>query len=195
MDRKSKRTEEDDRDYITLPSGHRVPREEFLKIDVATPKPSGPRSGIHSFVDKLPAVQGSIAGTSSRFFQDYQRQRDRELARQSQMDKDEEAAREAREFEEKRLERKRQLDVESAKKREKRQRRKQPKSKCGLDLPVEIVNQIKVDERAATTHSTKTSNPYALNHDQPSAHPDRSRTYPVVHPISEPRITIIEDDE
>ena len=142
----------------------------------------------------MPAVQGSIAGTSSKFFQDYQRQRDRELARQSEMEKDERKACEAREFEEHRLERKRQLDVEAAKKREKRQKRKQPRSKSGLDLPIDVINQIKSDELSTASFTTKTLHPYAINHAQPEdPQSDRPRSYPLVA-TSQPRITILEDD-
>ena len=101
---------------------------------------------------------------------DYQRHRDKEVARLEQMAKEAAKDKEAQEFERQRLERKRQFEEEAAKKREKRQRRKLSKSSDGLNLPPEVIKQMKEQEQSERTDVSPTESeiprpvhPYALN--------------------------------
>jgi len=140
MDRGASKSH-DPADFITLPSGHRVLKRDFLSNGSAR-VPSD-----RVVIDKLPSMSGSIAGASSKFLQTVQKHKAIEEARLAKLDIAAQAERDNAEFEHQRLERKRQFDEEAAKKREKRQRRKLVKSKEGLDLPVEVVKQIKEQEQ------------------------------------------------
>lgn len=142
MNRKQQRPN-DDEELITLPSGDRVPLrmlEEDLSGDCF-------KKSDKVLIDKLPTLTGSIAGANSRFFQEYKRHREIEMNRLAQMDKDALAEEEVRKFEENRDARKRKLEAEAAKKRERRSRRKSGKPKEELGLPAEVITQIKESEK------------------------------------------------
>ena len=152
-------------EMVTLPTGQTVPLESVLNFGS-----DGRRKDERVMIDKLPAVTGSIAGVSSRFMTDYQRHRDKEVARLEQMAKEAAKDKEAQEFERQRVERKRQFEEEAAKKREKRQRRKLSKSSDGLNLPPEVIKQMKEQEQSERTDVSPTESeiprpvhPYALN--------------------------------
>lgn len=105
---------------ITLPSGDKVPLRIFEQ-DISS---DCFKKSDRVIIDKLPALTGSIAGANSRFFQEYKRHREIEMNRLAQMDKDALIEEENRKFEEKRESRRLELEAETAKKRNKRLRRK-----------------------------------------------------------------------
>ena len=131
-------------DYITLPSGHKVLKKEFERSFNPS---SDVRNSEKVVIDKLPSMSGSIAGASSKFLLAVQKHKQKEEARVAELERDAAKDAEEKEFERQRLERKRQFDEEAAKKREKRQRRKAKHSNHGLELPVDVVQQIVEDER------------------------------------------------
>ncbi len=192
----------DEADLITLPSGHKVPREEFLKVGESD---GSSRKRQHVHIDKLPAISGSIAGTSSRFLEEFRRIQQRDRAREEQFRREEVLQKDKVEFEARRDERKRELLEDAARKRDRRQKRKLGKSSCGLDLPSEVVQAIKADEvhvvpakdfsdiQPAVTH------PYALNRGAPATKIPAT-TDPVIIPTQPPiphatGIKIIEEEE
>jgi hypothetical protein len=179
-------------DFIILPSGHRVLRKDFLADSRSNRDPD------RVLIDKLPSISGSIAGASSKFLQTVQRHKAVEEARVARMESDTAKVRAQEEFEQQRLERKRQFDEQAAKNREKRQRRKMGKSKDGLDLPVEVVKQIKEHEKAEQaaleTRERKSSHP--LSSTASITISNQPRIPPVREPIrqsQEPTIRIVDE--
>jgi hypothetical protein len=145
-------------DLVTLPSGHKVPAYTLRISDMS--------SSNRGLFEKLPAVSGSIAGANSRFLDDYKKHAEKEKRRLARMDAEEISQIEKVEFDRQREERKRALEEEAAKKREKRQKRKLGKSSDGLPLPVEIVSKLKeaeLLERKSTIPEKRTVHPYAMN--------------------------------
>ena len=181
-------------DYITLPSGHKVLKKEFERSFDAS---GGNKSSDRVIIDKLPSMSGSIAGASSKFLLAVQKHKEKEEARLAELERGAAEEAEKLKFERQRLERKRQFDEEAAKKREKRQRRKSKQSTHGLDLPVEVVQQIVADEK--NTHqvladSTKTSKPHPLSNSVPIP-PIASVASPAkVKPSGPVSIRIVEED-
>lgn len=112
----------DEADLITLPTGHKVLRDEFMKL--ASTSSRNPNKPERVYIDKLPAISGSIAGTSSRFLEEFRRIQQKDHAREAEFALEEKAARELEEFESRRDERQRKLQDEAAKKRERRQKRR-----------------------------------------------------------------------
>jgi hypothetical protein len=181
-------------DFITLPSGHRVLKREFLSNNVPARNPD------RVIVDKLPSISGSIAGASSRFLQTVQKHKAIEEARVSKLEAEAKNEKEQAEFEQQRFERKRQFDEEAAKKRDKRKRRKMGKSQDGLSLPADIVTQIKEQERTEhvplDTIKQKPSHPLASGGFIPITNQPRIPLSkpPLSHQPQQPTIRIIDED-
>jgi hypothetical protein len=169
-------------DLITLPSGHQVPASAVKHTDL--------KAGPHDAIDHLPRLPGALAGANSRFLMEYKKHRDKEVRRLASMEHEEEREKGRIELEMRKDERQRTLEEEAAKKRERRQKRKLGKSSDGLNLPAEVVKQIKDVEKsdhAVPEPETKRMHPYALN--AASVSPAQPRTR-----ISS-SIRILDDDD
>ena len=108
-------------DFVTLPTGQKVPLSVVLE-------PIIPFSGNNTranTIEKLPTVTGSIAGASSRFLTDYRKHRDWEATRLRHLELQGAEEDAMNEFEARKNERKRNLEDETNKKRDRRQKRKQ----------------------------------------------------------------------
>lgn len=194
---RNQRGRQEDEEMITLPSGDRIPIR-LLDQDI-----SGDcyKRSDRLIIDKLPTVTGSIAGSNSRFFQDYKRHREVEMNRLIQMEKDGQCADANRAFEEQRDTRKRQLEEEAWKKRERRTRRKAAHPKGELGLPAEVIREIKESERTERdAPSEKRPHPYSMNGlvmEAPRAQTfQTSDTFPppTNRKVVQPSISIIEED-
>lgn len=187
-------------DLITLPTGHKVLRDEFMRLTADTGK-SGRPARVH--IDKLPSISGSIAGTSSKFLEEFRRMQEKDRAREDKFAREAREEKERMEFEHRREERQRYFLEEAAKKREKRQKRKLKKP-SSTDLPRDVLQQIKAGEKDAqhppshTVEPGRLSHPYAIKKGD-----DLVETFPAVRsvhftpsiaPSPPQRITIIEDD-
>ena len=151
---------------VTLPTGHKVPIDAIKQLDLqGTPREK-------RLIEKLPTLSGSIAGANSRFLQDYERHRERELRRIAGMEKEAQKEAEAVEFAEHKESRKRAIEDEAAKKRERRLRRKQGKSVPDQPaIPGHIMEQIihhESVERSSkslpvASRPAQTSHPYSVS--------------------------------
>jgi hypothetical protein len=183
-------------DYITLPSGHRVLKKEFERSLSAK---DDSRKSEKVIIDKLPSMSGSIAGASSKFLLAVQKHKEKEEARLADLERSAAEQAESLEFERQRLERKRYFDEEAAKKREKRQKRKSKQSTHGLDLPVDVIQQIVADERATSNTPAdfaKSTKPHPLVSSAssiPPVFPVSSITKP--KPPGPVSIRIVEEDD
>ena len=159
-------------DYITLPSGHRVLKKDF---DFSFKSSGAATKSDRVVIDKLPSMSGSIAGASSKFLLAVQKHKEKEEARVAELERLAAKEAEAKEFERQRLERKRLFDEEAAKKREKRQRRKSKQSTHGLDLPPEVVQRIREDEKSLITSEARSGStkPHPLSASSVGAEPHR----------------------
>jgi hypothetical protein len=189
-------------DLITLPTGHKVLRDEFMRLTADTGK-SGRPARVH--IDKLPSISGSIAGTSSKFLEEFRRMQEKDRAREDKFAREAREEKDRMEFDHRREERQRYFLEEAAKKREKRQKRKLKKP-SPTNLPIDVLQEIKAAEKDAQhppSHSVepvRVSHPYAIKKGD-----DLVETFPAVRsvhgtpsiaPVPPPpqRITIIEDD-
>ena len=186
-------------DYITLPSGHRVLKKEFERSFHPSSDSCRPEKVV---IDKLPSMSGSIAGASSKFLLAVQKHKEKEQARVAELEREEANRAEELEFEARRLERKRLFDEEAAKKREKRQKRKSKHSSHGLDLPAEVIQQIRLQEQLSAQASvdSKSTSQHPLSHSakiQPSQNmPSLSiQATAKVKTNSHAPIRIIEEDD
>ena len=163
MDR-GKRPNRPPAETITLPTGHKVPIDLIKEIDIDG------KGRNKRLIEKLPTLSGSIAGANSRFMQDYQVHREREQRRLAGMERASEEEVERVEFEKQTDARKRAIEEEAAKKRDRRQRRKLGKPREDAPLPSRVLDHIKAQE--AETHASMTqsiaaksvsSHPYLLS--------------------------------